>query len=256
MRTGAGIVIVNEAMGRAEWPGREAVGQVLDTGNARYDVIGVVGNIRPVFAFDPAASQIYFPATPADLATPSASGVTLYVRAVPGADGVVLVRRELAGIDDTLTVFDTGSMAEQVNRMLYLMRVVTVLYGGVGVFGLLLASVGLGGVTAHAVARRTHEIGIRVALGASPGRVLRLVLTEGVSIIGVATVLGLLAAFATLQVLRSFIEALAALTKTSASDPLLIAGAPVVLAALALLACYLPARRALRVNPVEALRAE
>jgi macrolide transport system ATP-binding/permease protein len=256
MRTDAGIVIVNESMARTEWPGREAVGQVLNTGNARYDVIGVVGNIRPVFAFDPAASQIYFPATPADYAMPSASGVTLYVRAMPGADGVAVVRRELAGIDATLTVFDTGSMTEQVNRMLYLMRIVTVVYGGVGVFGLLLASVGLGGVTAHAVARRTHEIGIRVALGASPSRVLRLVLAEGVAIIGVATVVGMLAAFAALQALRSFVEALAAVTKTSASDPLLIVGAPAVLAALTLLACYLPARRALGVNPVDALRSE
>jgi len=255
-RADARTVVVNEAMARNEWPGKRAVGQVLDTGTERYEVVGVVRNIRPVFAFDAASSQVYFAASPGAFARPSGSGVTLFVRTGPGVDGVAAVRRELATIDRTLTLFNTGSMAEQVDRMLYLMRVVTAIYGGVGVFGLLLASIGLGGVTAHAVARRTHEIGIRVALGATRGDVLRLVLTEGVAIIGVATALGLAAAFATLQALRSFLEALAAVTKTSTSDPLLIIGAPALLAALALVACYLPARRALRINPVEALRAE
>jgi len=255
-RAATSIVIVNETMAREEWPGQRAVGQVLDAGTGRFEVVGVVGDIRPVFAFDKASAQVYFPVSAATLTRPSVSGVTLYVRGGAGVDGTLAARRELDRIDPTLTLFNAGSMDEQVRRMLYLMRVVTAVYGGVGVFGLLLAAVGLGGVTAHAVARRTHEVGVRVALGAARRDVLRLVLGEGVAIVGVATVLGLVAAFATLRALRSFLEALAAATETSTSNPWLIVGAPALLATLALLACYVPARRALRINPVEALRAE
>jgi ABC-type antimicrobial peptide transport system permease subunit len=125
-----------------------------------------------------------------------------------------------------------------------------------GVFGLILAAVGLAGVTAQAVARRTHEIGIRIALGARRGEVLWLVLRESSAIVAAGTVVGLGAALVVTWALASFVEALAETTRTSMSDPLLLIGGPALLAGLALVACYLPARRSTRINPVTALRAE
>jgi putative ABC transport system permease protein len=115
---------------------------------------------------------------------------------------------------------------------------------------------GLAGITAYAVARRTHEIGIRMALGARPVDVLRLVLREGGVIAVAGTLVGLVIALAVLRALASFVEALAEATRTSASDPVLLLGAPALLASLALLACYLPARRATAVDPLLALRSE
>jgi putative ABC transport system permease protein len=125
-----------------------------------------------------------------------------------------------------------------------------------GVFGLILSAVGLASVTAYAVARRTHEIGIRMALGARRGDVLRLVLGEGAAIAVAGTLAGLGVALLALRALASFVETLAEATRTSATDPALLLGAPALLAALALLACYLPARRAMSIDPLRALRSE
>ena len=119
-----------------------------------------------------------------------------------------------------------------------------------------MAAVGLAGVTAYAVARRTHEIGIRRALGAQNFDVMRLVLAEGVALIAIGTAFGMIVAFAAVRAMSSTLSAMAEMTKMSIYDPVVLIGAPLLLAGLALLACYLPARRSLRINPVEALRAE
>ncbi|MCD6032178.1 MAG: transporter related, partial [Thermomicrobiales bacterium] len=129
-------------------------------------------------------------------------------------------------------------------------------YGGIGVFGLVLASIGLAGVTAYAVARRTKEIGIRMALGASPGQVLRLVMREGIALVIVGTALGFTGAVLVSRALASMTAELARAFGASAGDPLLLVGAPLLLGALAILACYLPARRATRIDPLAALRQE
>ena len=119
-----------------------------------------------------------------------------------------------------------------------------------------LASVGLAGVTAYALARRTHEFGIRLALGASRGNVLGLVLREGVVIVLAGTAIGLGVALAATRALGSFIDTFAQTTSMTVSDPVLLIGAPVLLAGIALAACYVPARRAMRIDPSEALRSE
>jgi putative ABC transport system permease protein len=124
------------------------------------------------------------------------------------------------------------------------------------VFGLILASVGLAGMTAYSVVQRRREIGIRVALGARASDVLRLVMKEGAVLVAVGTVFGLAGGLAGMRVLRWTMSEVERTTGTSASQPLLLVGAPLLLAALALMACYLPARKSLRVDPVEALRQE
>jgi ABC-type antimicrobial peptide transport system permease subunit len=143
-----------------------------------------------------------------------------------------------------------------VDQALFLARAATFTYGGIGVLALILAAVGLAGVTAYAVARRTKEIGIRMALGARRTNVLWLVLREGTGIIVAGTATGLLLALALTRALSSVVEALAEATQTSMSDPLLLLGGPALLVALALAACYIPARRSTRIDPILALRSE
>jgi predicted permease len=252
----ARVLIVNETMARQVWPGDEPVGKTVDFDGARWQVIGVVGDIRPAFPLAPTLPAVYRPMTPAGFAMPSAHGVTVLVRGVPGFDAPARIREEVEAIDPRVTVFQITRMEDDVTQAQYLTQVATFVYGGMGVFGLILASVGLAGVTAHAVARRTHEIGIRMALGARRADVLWLVLRESSAIVVAGTIVGLAAALGVTWALASFVEALAETTHTSMSDPLLLVGGPALLAALALIACYLPARRSTRINPVTALRTE
>jgi ABC-type antimicrobial peptide transport system permease subunit len=127
-------------------------------------------------------------------------------------------------------------------------------YGGIGLFGLVLAAIGLAGVTAYAVAQRRREIGIRMALGARKAQVLRLVLREGAALVGAGTILGFLGAVALAKMLSALTNAFVDALKVGTNDPRLLLGAPLLLAALALLACYVPARRAAKIDPLKALR--
>jgi ABC-type antimicrobial peptide transport system permease subunit len=135
-------------------------------------------------------------------------------------------------------------------------RVALWTYGCIGIFGLILASVGLAGVTAYSVTQRRREIGIRIALGAQSADVLGLVMKEGAVLITAGTLIGLAAAWAGMRLLSAIMSTISRTAGTSASDPLLLVGAPLLLAALALAACYLPARHSLRIDPVLALRQE
>lgn len=255
-RDEARVVVVNQTLAQQNWPRQSALGRTLELDGATYEVIGVVGDIGSGFALGRQRPCVYRPNAPGGYAAPSAQGVTLLVRAERGVDVPLLVRRELREMLPDLTVFNVSSMTEQVERTASIFRMTTAIYGGIGAFGLLLAAVGLAGVTAYSVARRTKEIGIRRALGAQNFDVMKLVLKEGVILIVVGTALGLATAFAAAQAMSTTLSAMADITRTSIHDPLLLAGAPLLLAALALLACYLPARRSLRINPVDALRAE
>jgi ABC-type antimicrobial peptide transport system permease subunit len=125
-----------------------------------------------------------------------------------------------------------------------------------GAFALVLACIGLGGVTAYAVERRRKEIGIRMALGARDRQVQGLVLREGTALVVTGSVLGFGGAVALSRAFAAFSDALARTFVKSANDPFLLLGAPLLLASLAMLACYLPARRATRIDPISALREE
>ena len=129
-------------------------------------------------------------------------------------------------------------------------------YGGAGLFSLVLAAVGLAGVTAYSVAQRRKEIAIRVALGASRGQVVRLVLKEGVTIAGIGTVLGFLGAFAISRLLSAVTNVVVETLRVGTNDPRLLLVIPSLLCGLATIACYIPARRAARIDPLRALREE
>ncbi len=249
-------LVVNEALARESFAGKNAVGQTLDVEGRRFEIVGVAAGVHTGFMMQRDLPVAYLPMEPSRYARPSPQGVTLVVRGSPGADVVKHTREAIAAIDPELTVFQVRSIGEMVRMMVYLFELTMITYGGIGLFGLVLATTGLAGVTAYAVARRAKEIGIRVALGALPRDVLKLVLREGVVLAGVGTVIGLAAAFGITRALASYLELLATVTATSLSDPLLVIGAPALLVSLTLLACYLPARRSTKVNPVAVLREE
>ena len=178
------------------------------------------------------------------------------IRASAGSDAVEGVRRAVAAIDPNITVFDARSLARMLDDDNASLRIGTVFYGGMGIFGLILASIGLAGVTAYSVAQRRKEIGIRMALGARKGQVLRLVLREGSALVIIGSALGFGIAWMMARSLSAVLNAFAQVFQTAADDPRLIFGAPLLLAGLAMLACYLPARRSAKIDPLIALREE
>jgi len=152
-----------------------------------------------------------------------------------------------------LTPFNARSMDQQIREFMSPLRAAAWTYGLIGIFGLVLAAVGLAGVTAYSVARRAHEIGIRMALGARQIDVLSLVMKEGVLMVMLGTLIGLGAAWVGMRMLAGLFTSVAS---TSATNPVLILGAPLLLAALALMSCYLPARRSTQIEPAITLRQE
>ena len=159
------------------------------------------------------------------------------------------VLAQVHSLDPGMPVVDTQTLEHFFNQAaLWSSRLVTQVVVAIGLLGLLLAVTGLYGVTAYAVSRRTREIGIRMAIGADPGKVARLVLRQGLRLTLIGTAIGLALALAASKLLASL------LAGVSSRDPAVYLLAPVLLAAVSLLACYVPARRAARVDPMEALR--
>ena len=235
-----------------------------------YAVIGIARDLKPGFMAAKPVATVFVPLNLAHQALSQtdvfegmntgsfglAPGATIVIRGTVGPDALASVRNELEAIDPRLTVFNTRTMREQIGEMNSLIQLSSVFYGGVGVFGLILASIGLAGITAYAVARRKKEIGIRMALGARKAQVLRLVMNEGAALVAVGTVLGFAGAFLISRALSSLTEQLAQAFGAGTGDPVLLIGAPLLLAGLTMLACYLPARRSAEVDPLVALRQE
>lgn len=278
---GATAIIVSEKLWRECWKREDPLGRRIEIGSddapgsgldalglfdprprgtakARqvFEVVGVVKDMKAAFEMGESPPAIYFPLRASDYAQPSLAGITLMVRAVPGVDAIAAVRREISAMDAHLAPFHAQSMPEQIEELMFLVRMGLWIYGFIGVFGLILASVGLAGVTAYSVARRGREIGIRIALGATSQDVLGLVMREGAALVALGTVIGLAGAWAAAKVLSAMVSVVASATSASTSDPLLLVGAPVLLAGLALLACYLPARKSMSIDPASALRQE
>jgi ABC-type antimicrobial peptide transport system permease subunit len=178
------------------------------------------------------------------------------LRARPGVDAFTAMRREIAAVDARLTPFHARTMTDQIQYLLFAVQVAAGTYACIGLFGLILAAVGLAGVTAYSVARRGREIGIRMAVGASRADVLRLVMREAAVLVLIGSVLGMAGAWAGMRGLSGFLAEIARIAGASTSDPVLLIGAPAFLALLAMAACYLPARKSMRIDPAITLRQE
>jgi len=158
--------------------------------------------------------------------------------------------RKIRELDKTITIIDVQTMSQRMSDSMARQRFATLMLGAFAVFALILAVVGVYGVLAHLVAQGTQDIGVRMTLGADRGRILRMVLRQGFELAAAGVVLGLAGAYALTRVMSSL------LFNVSATDALTFASVPVILIATALLASYLPALRATRVDPIVALRDE
>jgi ABC-type antimicrobial peptide transport system permease subunit len=177
--------------------------------------------------------------------------ISLVARSSLPSDQVVAeVRRAFAGLDPDIALYETQSVNDMLGVVLLPSRAAAIALGAFGVLAVLLALTGLHGVVTNAVAKRQKEIGIRVAIGAEPGAILRLVLARTVLLLGAGTVAGLVIVLLGSRILASIVY------QASPTDPLVLAGVGCCLAAVGLVACWAPARHALRVSPVRALRSE
>lgn len=249
---GANTVIVNEAFARRYWPGQNPVGKRLYNGfgdQSGTEVWEVVGVARDVVAHQPQSGPR--PTMFRPLVQWPDHALTLAVRTgLEPTTALGTLRSVAQSLDARVPVFGLRTLRQQRDDSVALQRMAATLLSGFGVLALLLAALGIYGVLAYSVGGRTREIGVRMALGAAVPDVIRLVLGQGLGLVVAGMVAGVLGAFGATRLLRSF------LFGVEPHDPLTFTAVILVLGAVALLACYLPARRAARVDPIVALRAE
>ena len=243
---GQGVVIINEALANRYWPDQDPIGKRLGLGGKGRVIVGVVKDSKYASLTEETKRSMYLP-----VAQNYRPGLTLHLRSDADPRSMIAaVRHETQAIDSALPVFNIKTLEEQKSRSLYTARMAVWLLSIFGLLALLLAGIGLYGVMAYAVNRRTREIGIRMALGASSRDVLRLVIGEGALLIVAGLVIGLGGAMAATRLVSSFLYGV------SATDPVTFVVIAMLLMAVALAANYLPARRATRVDPMVALRYE
>jgi predicted permease len=236
--------VINETAARRYWPDRDPVGQVVEVGRSRGVIVGVVGDVKQRQLSKDAPAAAYFP----QRIGPRIMNTLMVRTAGDPAALIETVRKAIQEMDPNQPIrnIDTleAIMAESIARD----RFFTLLFGMFGALALLLSVIGVYGVFAYSVAQRTQEIGVRMALGAQVRDVLRLVMGAGMQLVVVGVAIGTVLSLLLTRVLSSQLYGI------SVRDPLTFLLAPAVLAAAALLACYLPARRAARVEAVVALR--
>jgi predicted permease len=244
--------VLNESAARGLFGNGNAIGERFKDDRQSYEVVGVVRDLKNGVAHG--RSVIYLPLTPRDFARPPAGGITVMVRSDGGSEALSEIRREIASMYPDLTVFNAQTLSDYLERSRSSERFAVSTYTGIGVFSLVLSAVGLAGVTAYAVAQRRKEIAIRMALGARKGQVLLLVLREGAALVSAGTIFGLAGALCLAKMLSALTSVFVEALKVGTNDLRLLAGLPLLLAGLALFACYVPARRAAGIDPLKSLR--
>ena len=243
------VVVINETLAAMLWPHEDALGKRLSTGGPEGPFLEVVGVARDgkyrslgeepyPYVYQPVL-QSYDPK------------MTLVVRTTGEPQALApAVREQIRALDAKLPIADVRTFRDQLNLSLFTSRVAAWVLGGFGLLALLLAAIGIYGVVSYSVAQRTREIGVRMALGARRKDVLRLVLGQGLFVIGLGLATGLLLAFAATRIIAGFLYGV------GATDLLTFGGVPLLLGIVALGASYVPARRATKVDPLVALRYE
>jgi predicted permease len=245
------VAVVNEAFVAQLFKKENPLGQRVNGAGMTYQIIGVVKNTKSRTLGEETRPVLYRSLAQNVASDPSFLGYTIVVRSARDAAGLAsAVRGEIRALDPTLAIFNEVTMEEHLRGALFLPRLAGTLFGIFGVVGLLLAAVGLYGVMSYSVSRRTREIGIRMALGAQAGGVQGLIVWQGMALTSIALVLGLGAAFAVSKMFASILYGI------RPHDLLTFTVVPVFLAGVALLACWIPSRRAARVDPLTALRYE
>jgi putative ABC transport system permease protein len=247
------VVVVNKAFANRYWPGEDAIGKRLTfdrrASNDKVEwstVVGVVGDTRGRALDAPPEPTVYFSYHQFSLPF-----MALVVRGTQDTGAVASeIRTHLRALDPNLPMDEVTTLGADASRTAAQPRFRTFVLAGFAGISLLLAATGLYGLLSYSVSQRVREIGVRMALGARPGDVLRLVVAEGMRLVAIGAAVGVLAALAAGRLVASL------LFNVSASDPATYGIVTGVLALVALAACYLPAMRAARVNPMSALRAD
>ncbi|HXQ69344.1 MAG TPA: ABC transporter permease [Pyrinomonadaceae bacterium] len=246
-------LIINQALAQREFPNEDPIGKRITLGNTDennqplwFEIIGVTANVRSQELREEPAPELYFSAKRITF-----QNMAIVVRSTVEPESVApALRQAVAEVDRTVPVAQVQTMEHIVSESVTQPRFNLFLVGLFGGIALLLSAAGIYGVTSYTVTQRTHELGIRLALGAQVSDVLKLVLGQGLAVIGIGLVVGLAASFALLRLMRSL------LFGVGENDPLTFAAITLVLFLVALFACYVPARRATKVDPLEALRYE
>ena len=246
-------LLINQALAQRDFPNEDPIGKRITLGNTDennqpiwFEIIGVTANVRSEELREAAPPELYF--SVAQIPWPK---MAIVLRATVEPESIAPALRQIvAEVDRTVPVAEVQTMDHIVSASVTQPRFNLFLLGLFGGIALLLSAAGIYGVTSYTVTQRTHEMGIRLALGAQVGDVLKLVLGQGLAVIAIGLVVGLAASFALLRLMRSL------LFGVGENDPLTFAAITVVLFLVALLACYVPARRATKVDPLIALRYE
>ena len=244
----AAVVIINEVMARQLFPGENPVGRRLITGiqSIPREIVGVAGAVRSQNFTAPPREEMYYPAAQVDGAFQ-----TVIVRSTrPAAALQAEIVAAVHSLDGGLPVGEIQSYAELLAQAVADRRLLLRLLGAFSVVALALAGMGVYSVIGYGVAQRTREIGIRLALGAAPGTVVAMIVGEGIRLVVLGVAIGLGASFALTRLMAQL------LFGVSTTDPFVLGFVSLFLTAVALLACWLPARRATKVDPMNALRAE
>lgn len=240
------VTIVNENFVKRYWPNQDVIGKRLKATGNWFTVVGVVQNSDYDDLGEKPKPFFYLPLT-----QDYDAGVTIQLRVFGNPMAYVTpVQEAVHSLDANLALFDLATLDSRIQLATTTQRMGGAFVGGFGLVALILAAIGIYGVLAYTTRQRTHEIGLRMALGAEPGNVFRLVLGQGARLALAGIAIGLAASFALTRALSS------QLFNVSASDPLTYGGVAIVLCSVALLACYIPARRAAKVDPMVALRYE
>jgi putative ABC transport system permease protein len=256
-----GVVMINQTLARRHWPDSNPVGQRMRQGavggeSPWMEIVGVVGDVRHSRLDAEPRPEMYFPYAQAGAQASrsivaSRRRITLAVRASSSLGSLgEAVRREIASIDKNQPVTGVRTMSESVARSVMSQRFSALLVAIFAGLALALAMIGVYGVMSFSVGGRTREIGIRMALGAQGADVMRMIVGQGMWLVVAGIIVGLAASFAATRLMAGLLYGI------STTDPLVFIIIPALLAGVALLACYLPARRATKINPMEALRYE
>ena len=242
----APVVVINEAAAERFFGDADPIGHRLRMFGYENTIVGVVGNERFFGLSETSPLALYMPMAQ----SPSPSGVLLVRTASDPMALASIVPRAIHELDEALAVFGLEPLNETVSRSVSERRFTMVVLVGFALVALLLAAVGVHGVLGYSVAERTREIGIRMALGARPDRVLRTVVGQGMALALAGVAIGLVGAWLSTRLLSSLLFGIAP------TDPVTFLSVPIGLALVAFIASMLPARRATRVDPVTALRME
>ncbi|HEY8227944.1 MAG TPA: ABC transporter permease [Pyrinomonadaceae bacterium] len=247
------VLMVNQSLVEKNFSGENVIGKRVNFGRTDsnnqpvwFEIVGVVADVKNQELKEPAEPEVYF----SSLQSPF-EAMSMVIRGTVEPNSLVsVVRQAVAEVDKTVPVADLEPMERLVTESVMQPRFNMVLLGLFSAIALLLSAAGIYGVTAYSVTQRTHELGIRIALGAQLSDVLRLILKQGVTVILVGLSIGLVVAFALTRLLKSL------LFGVTATDPLTFVVIASLLSSVALIACYIPARRATKVDPLVALRYE